>query len=387
MRIGYITGEYPPMQGGVGAYTRILAQHVAALGHEVHILCRVGAINEDRAFRIEPRIHAWDFGSIATVRAWARGYDVVNLQYQTAAFDMSPYVHFYPNFVRKTPFVTTFHDLRYPYLFPKAGGLRPWIVSHLAHFSDGVITTNHEDEQKLKKLARTTLIPIGSNILKPLAGDFDAHSWRKWAGAQEGDFLLAYFGLINRSKGLTPLLKSVAKLRADGIPARLLIIGNAGTSDPTNLEYQKEIEALIERLELTPHIHRLGYIEDEKVIGSYLSAADVVVLPFTDGASYRRGSLMAAIRYGCATVTTTPRIRIPAFRDHDNMVFVAPDDYQALTRALHRLYASPMLRSRLKHGAAALASEFAWERIAAQTVAFYEEVIGGGASPSRTASR
>jgi glycosyltransferase involved in cell wall biosynthesis len=387
MRIGYITGEYPPMQGGVGAYTRILAHHVAALGHDVHVLCRVGAINEDRAFQIEPRIHVWDFASLATVRAWAHGFDVVNLQYQTAAFDMSPYVHFYPNAIRKTPFVTTFHDLRFPYLFPKAGGLRTWIVKHLAHFSDGVITTNHEDAVKLGKHRDAALIPIGSNILKPLGKDFDAQRWRQWAGAQQGDFLLAYFGLINRSKGLTVLLKSFAKLRADGIPARLLIIGNAGTSDPTNADYLKEIEALIGRLELTPYVHRLGYLEDEMVIGSYLSAADAVVLPFADGASYRRGSLMAALRYGCPTVTTTPRVRIATFRDHDNLMFVPPDDAAALTRALHRLYASPALRARLKQGAAALAAEFEWTQIAAKTIEFYEEVIGGGASPSRTASK
>jgi hypothetical protein len=31
MKIGLITGEYPPMQGGVGAFTQELARAMAAL--------------------------------------------------------------------------------------------------------------------------------------------------------------------------------------------------------------------------------------------------------------------------------------------------------------------------------------------------------------------
>ncbi|MBE2271607.1 MAG: glycosyltransferase [Anaerolinea sp.] len=384
MRIGFIAGEYPPRQGGVGAYTRILAGEIAKLGHEVHIVSREGTVSDDPALKLSPIIKRWDVSSLGAIRSWARGLDVINVQYQTAAFDMSPLIHFLPQII--TPVVTTFHDLRHPYLFPKAGRLRDWIVMHLARTSAGAITTNHEDAARLAHLPHTMLIPIGSNILKPLGAEFDPSAWRKQAGAQPGDFLLAYFGLINRSKGLEPLLESVAALRADGIPARLIMIGNAGTSDPTNIAYMDEIDALISRLGIESYLYRLGYIEDDTIIGSYLSAADAVVLPFADGASYRRGSLMAALRYGCATVTTMPAVSIPTFRDGENLLLVPPNDAPALTAALRRLYESPPLRERLKVGAAALSHEFDWSQIAAQTVAFYG-AVGGGASPSRTASR
>lgn len=375
MRIGFITGEYPPMQGGVGAYTRILAGNIAAQGHEVHILSRVGSINDDPAIQLAPLIKQWTLASLPAIRTWAQGLDVINVQYQTAAFDMSPLVHFLPHLIRR-PVVTTFHDLRHPYLFPKAGALRDYIVMHLARASSGAITTNYEDALKLAALPNSALIPIGSNILEPLGDDFDQRVWREKAGAGEGDFLLTYFGLINRSKGLEPLLESLSKLRANGVPARLIMIGNAGTSDPTNAAYMTEIDALIERLELSPYIHRTGYIDDDTMIGSYLSASDAVVLPFADGASFRRGSLMAAIRYACPIVTTEPRIHIPAFHDHENMIFVPPDDPHSLTHALHRLYESPDLRERLKQGAKVLALDFDWAEIARDTVEFYEQVIG-----------
>ncbi len=47
MRIGMITGEYPPMQGGIGAYTRILAGEMAAQGHEVFVLSRTGTTSNN----------------------------------------------------------------------------------------------------------------------------------------------------------------------------------------------------------------------------------------------------------------------------------------------------------------------------------------------------
>jgi hypothetical protein len=40
MRIGFITGEYPPMQGGVGAFTRELAREMVRQGHDVEVLTR-----------------------------------------------------------------------------------------------------------------------------------------------------------------------------------------------------------------------------------------------------------------------------------------------------------------------------------------------------------
>ena len=33
-----MTGEYPPMEGGVGAFTQELARELAVLGHEVFII-------------------------------------------------------------------------------------------------------------------------------------------------------------------------------------------------------------------------------------------------------------------------------------------------------------------------------------------------------------
>jgi glycosyltransferase involved in cell wall biosynthesis len=376
MRIGIITGEYPPMQGGIGAYTRILAGELAAQGHAVFVYSRRSARSENPAIHLTPVVGRWGLGSLIGAASWARDnqLDIVNIQYQTAAFDMSPYIHFLPDALRPIPAVTTFHDLRYPYLFPKAGLLRERIVARLARASKGVIATNAEDAERLPPV-RGALIPIGSNIARDAGANRE--SWRESAGAKPGDFLIVYFGLVNRSKGLDTLLDAAAQLR--DLPLRLALVGAvAGSSDPTNAAYLREIDAQIERLGLAPLIHRTGYLDDAAVSG-YLSAADTVALPFTDGASYRRGTLMAALQHGCAIVTTAPQAAVPAFREGENLCLVPPGDPAALAAALRRLHNTPDERARLQHGAAELATQFEWPQIARTTANFFARLLGARA--------
>jgi glycosyltransferase involved in cell wall biosynthesis len=374
MRIGIITGEYPPMQGGVGAYTHILTHELAQQGHSIHLFSRAGT--SDPNLPLTNTVTRWNYDALRAAAQWVRDnrLDVVSLQYQTTAYAMSPYIHFLPDAL-PAPTVTTFHDLRYPYLFPKAGPLRDWIVMRLARRSDGAIVTNHEDDSRLRAIKRKILIPIGSNILQPLPPDFDPAPYRAQAGAGAGDFLIAYFGLINRSKGVDTLLDALDCLRREGVPARLVIIGGgAGSSDPTNAAYINEIEGQIDRLNLRPFIDQTGYLDDYGV-GAFLTAADAVALPFRDGASYRRGSLMAAIRYGCAIVTTTPAVEIPTFRDGENLLLCPPDDARALASALRRLHETPDFRASLRREVARLTREFDWNLIARDTVQFYETLL------------
>jgi glycosyltransferase involved in cell wall biosynthesis len=358
------------MVGGVGAYSQILARELTQQGHYVSVFSSRAAQSTDRDISIHNSVEKWGINSLRAIQTWAnkQGLDVVNLQFQTAAFGMSPWIHFLPDALRSIPVVTTFHDLRYPYLFPKAGKLRDWIVLRLAKASTGVIVTNHEDQLKLKALSKVTLIPIGSNILKSLPNNFDPQRWREKAGARDGEFLLAYFGLFNRSKGLATLLPSLAKLREAGIPARLMMIGGgAGTSDPTNAAFMGEINQQIELLDLRAFVLQTGFLDDATV-AAYLTASDAVVLPFADGASYRRGSLMAAIRYRCAIITTIPQVPVPTFRNGENMMLVKPGDADQLGGALRQVYESPELRERLRQGAIKLARAFEWPEIARATI-------------------
>lgn len=375
MRVGIVTGEYPPMQGGVGAYTHILVQRLVQQGHAVTVFSDAKAQND----LISGRAQHWGLNSLGAIARWAAQHqlELVSLQFQTAAFRMSPFIHFLPRWLRPLPVVTTFHDLRFPYLFPKAGPLRDWIVAHLARASAGVIVTNHEDLAHVRALGLSdaVLVPIGSNILTTLPPDFQREQWRAQAGAAQDDFLIAHFGFINRSKGLETLLESIVRLRDEGLPVKLVMIGGrTGSSDPTNAAYAAEIDQRINTLNLQQIICWTGFV-DEQQVSAYLHASDIVTLPFLDGASYRRGSLMAAVDHGRPIITTQPPVEIPAFVHGENMLLTPPDDADALAEAVKSLYNTPALRQHVANGALTLRTQFDWTQIAHNCALFFEQIL------------
>lgn len=387
MRIGLITGEFPPDQGGVGDFTLRLAEALAALGHDVHII--TGPPRSDAPYDPRPVIGTvhrtvphWRWGCWREVLRIARQarLDILNLQYQAAAYGMHPAVHFLPRRDRRPPVLVTFHDLRVPYLFPKAGPLRRWILFFLARRAEGVIATNEEDFRTLEetaRLARLALVPIGSNIppVPPPGYNRDAERARWGVGPE--DLLLGYFGFLNESKGGEELVRALALLVERRIPAHLMMIGGeVGTSDPTNRAYAERVRGLIAGLGLEGRVHWTGYTTPESVSAGLL-ATDICVLPYRDGVSFRRGTLHACLAHGRAIVTTRPAIPLAAVRDGENMLLAEPRDPEGLAAAVARLASDPDLRARLEQGARALAAEFSWERIARRTAAFVEQLLEG----------
>lgn len=380
MRIGFISGEFPPQRGGVGDYTCHLTQHLADRGLDIHILshCEARLSDErivDECIRLHPRISHWGGRALLQSRAWADEWklDLVHLQYQTAAYGMSPWVHFLPQFLRP-PTITTFHDLRAPYLFPKAGPLRDLSVRWLARSSSGIILTGPKERESLAPHPHSCEIPVGSNILAPLPADFDTVSTRAKYAARRDDFVLAHFGFAHESKGFTDLLAVLSHLRQSGVPTILWFIGALlGDADRQNRVALAQLQEEIDRLGLAPWVRMSGYLEEDQVRAA-LTAADVVVLPYRDGAAYHHGSLQAALHAGCAIVTTRPQNTATAFQDGVNLRLVPVADVPALTTALHDLFLHPEKREVLQAGALALAAEFSWENIARRHETFYREM-------------
>jgi glycosyltransferase involved in cell wall biosynthesis len=384
MRIGLIAGEYPPDQGGVGDFTHELGRALASLGHEVHVITSESAnqrISESRianheSLAIHRVIKSWGWGCWRQIltQAEALDLDVLNVQYQAAAYRMHPAINFVPRHQGRPPVVVTFHDLKVPYLFPKAGPLRWQAVRMLARRADGVITTNHEDYGRLERevpSARLGMIPIGSNIAPAPPPGYDRAAERARLGIAPADLLLGYFGFLNESKGGEELIRTLALLVERRLPAHLLMIGGrVGSSDPTNRAYAEYIERLIAELGLAQRVHWTGYTRPAEVSAGLLTL-DVCVLPYRDGVSFRRGTLHACLAHGRAIVTTRPALPLPEVRDGGNMLLAAPRDPQSLADGVMRLAAAPALRARLEAGAAALAAGFTWERIARQTAAFF----------------
>ncbi|HMR66966.1 MAG TPA: glycosyltransferase family 1 protein, partial [Anaerolineae bacterium] len=99
-----------------------------------------------------------------------------------------------------------------------------------------------------------------------------------------------------------------------------------------------------------------------------------VVMPYRDGVSFRRTTLIAALRHGCAIVTTTPadpRLS-PEIKPGENMLLVPPRQAPALAQAITALAENPALRQQIAQGARQLSELFNWDQIAGQTLKVYQ---------------
>ncbi|HUV94585.1 MAG TPA: glycosyltransferase family 4 protein [Anaerolineae bacterium] len=383
LRVLLISGEYPPMEGGVADFCRLLGQAMARQDWEVHVLTSAKAVQsgDEGPVHCHPLMRSWRCGRLrAALRRLLSEVrpDVVNIQYQTAAFDMRPAINCLPLACPDVPTVVTFHDLLVPYLFPKAGPLRWWVNLALARWCSAVIVTNAEDEARLKAypwIRRLTLVPIGSNLACAPPAGYDRTAWRRLWGIGDDTVILCYFGFLNASKGGEELIAALDRLRQAGCDAVLLMIGGSvGASDPTNRTYHELVQASIRERGLESQVIWTGHLPPEEVSAGF-GAADICVLPYRDGASFRRGSFLAALTHGMPVITTQPRAPLPALTHGQNVWLVPPRDPEALAKAMALLAEERHLRRTLSHGARQLSRQFDWQQIAARTIEVYDRAI------------
>jgi glycosyltransferase involved in cell wall biosynthesis len=360
----FVSGEYPPDIGGVGDYTARLRAELAARGQPSRLLSRRD-------------VGRWDARAFVALLRAAPRTGVVHVQYQAGAFDLLGDVCLMPRLLRltrpKVRVFTTFHDARVPYLFPQAGRLRPAAIQRLARDSAVVFAADSRDLRVLAGPGHAAWqVPIGPNVeCAPPAG-YDRAAFRASLGVAPTSLVVAYFGLLNASKGLDLLLATFEEIRAGRPETTLLLLGGEiGASDPTDRATAARVSGwLAARPELAAAIVRPGWLAPSD-LSAYLLAADVALLPYADGASPRRGSLLACAAHGLPIVSTAPvapevadAVRAPTAPGPG----VPPATAPALAATVLEVAAAP---EPWRRGSHALAARTTWARIAAQHLALY----------------
>jgi glycosyltransferase involved in cell wall biosynthesis len=353
----FISGEYPPDVGGVGDYTARLRDALSALGWESGVLSR-------------RQVRRWDARALLALLRAAPQRGVVHIQYQAGAYDLLGDVCLVPALLRRfrprTRVVTTFHDARPPFLFPKAGRWREAAVRLLARTSHAVVAADARDLSTLGgPSSRFHHVPIGSNLSCVPPPGYDRSAFRAALGFAPETLALVYFGLRNASKGLDLLVDTVNLVLTQRRTTRLMLVGGAvGASDPTD---RQTASSFRQRLDIG--VLQTGWLPPEQ-LSAHLLAADIALLPYADGASPRRGSLLACAEHGLPIVSTRPAAPEVA----DAVHAVPPDPHQLAEAVLH-LAQTPSAAAHLRTAAQALAARTAWPLIASAHVQIYERLV------------
>ncbi|KFE71503.1 Glycosyl transferase, group 1 [Hyalangium minutum] len=160
-----------------------------------------------------------------------------------------------------------------------------------------------------------------------------------------GTYGAATSGLLERA--LVPLLRADSR-------RRMLLLGRGSESWKRGLLQQHP--------ELSRQLLSRDSLEPDALV-AHLAACDLLVQPYGDGVSARRGTVMASLALGRPLITNTGHLTEPLWRGLGAVALVEGTDSSALAEATERLLARPEERTALGARAAEVYRErFSLER-------------------------
>ncbi len=215
--------------------------------------------------------------------------------------------------------------------------------------------------------ARIAVIPCGVDTDLFAPGEpADARAALGLDGAPR----LLYVGRLAPIKGLQTLLDALARLRAAGTPARLVIVG--GDADETLDGHEGELRRHLARLALGDAVTFVGAQPQDRLPAWYV-AADATVLP----SYYESFGMVALEAMACGSPVVASRVGgLQTTVRHGVTGLLVPDhDPAALAEALGRLLDDADLRWRLGREGVRWAAQHRWPCVAEAVCREYAALV------------
>lgn len=273
-----------------------------------------------------------------------RQFDIVHLHYPSIGHRKSLCPHVLGTMRVAKAAVVTLHEYTFlPVLQRASTHLFRWTADLL------LFTTEMESTNYGRSGVRRRVIHIGSNV-PAFPSDLPRTP------------TVLYFGQIRPEKGLEEFLELARRSLQLARPFKYQVIGSI---PERRAAYYKAVRA-----SSVPEVEWLIDLSFEQV-AQLMASSLGAYLPFPDGASYRRTSLLAALTNGLPVITTvapaTPREMV-------EVLLPASGPGEALVH-LERLYCSPREAVASSAAGKLFAEKFSWTEIAQQHAHVYEEAL------------
>jgi len=373
MRIVHVYLHYWPVVGGLENVVRALAEGMAKLGHEIHV------ITSTYGAQGRPREEEIDGVQIHRAKSIRLGYPDLTypLEYPTHLLKSADVVHghsqnslFTVKMIEKAKefgVKTVMHFMAVDALDDHPNMLIRWLGPHYARnllrkalaITDVPLARSLRDQQLLKKYGvEAEHVPDGIHswfIAHRHSGD----DFREKYGIYD-DYVL-YVGRLHPLKGIAVLIHAMAYIKEQKGPD-LVVIGPGDRASYVSLA---------ERLGVDGKVHFLGFVDEETKIGA-IDAATAVVIPSINNyvevypmaitEAWARGKPVIAAKVG----------GIPyRVRHMENGVLVPPRDPKALAEAIMLLANDKELAKKL--GAEGRRDVHTWEEIIEALMHIYAE--------------
>lgn len=204
---------------------------------------------------------------------------------------------------------------------------------------------------------RITVVPNGVPCRQP----------RGTRSGTSDPWVLGTVALFRPRKGIEVLLEALALLRQDGWRVTLRAVGDFETE-----EYRREIERVIERLDLRDAVTWTGFTRD---VGSELVQMDLFVLPSLFGEGLPM-VVLEAMAAGVPVVATRVEGVPEVIRDGRDGLLAEPGDAPDLARRMAHIISGAVDWSELRRAALDRQAEVFSDRSMAEAVAeVYREIV------------
>ena len=360
-----VTGEYPPHAGGVSAYTRIVAAGLGAVGDEVHVWTPRAA-SPDR-LSPDPRdpgvtVHRLPgrFGATTLQRLEQALQEFSGsrwlIQYAPQAFGWHgmnlPFCLWLYARRWRQPDVM-FHEVMFPIARgqPLKDNLRGAVNRRMAALAARaaarifVSTPSWEEvlRTQVRVERRATWLPLPGTI--PVVRDEAAVRATRNQYRRDGRVLAGHFSTYPMAtrEQLARLLPA-ALAAADNLD--VVLIGTGSSAFHATL--------IARHADLAARLFATGTLP-RSALSCHLSACDVLLQIYPDGACARRTTLIAALEHERAVVTSVGPATEPLWQQ--SAAVALAHDPAELRQTLLKLVADPALRVRYQTAAAALYRE------------------------------
>lgn len=352
-----ITPEYPPQPGGVSDYTRQVARGLAAEGEDVHVWCPGKPTSSAQASEAGVHVHR-DLGAIA--RSDLAAVDAQLDRFPSPRRLLVQWVpHGYGHRSMNFPFCQWLLDrakhnrdmveimvhepfLRFERSWRQYGAalIHRLMIITLLRAASRVWFSTAENQRlwqpyTLGRQIPFEWLPVPSNV-RMMEADRETQLIRdRYIPA--GGVLVGHFGTFGEP--LRSVLEPIFERMTAAIPDQPLLLMGRGSEDFRNYFVAKYPS-------VRGSMHAAGALAPEE-LSAHIAACDVLVQPYPDGASTKRGSLMAGLSHGKAILTTVGSASEPLWRESHAVALAPCGDAPEFVRTLQALLANPSERARM----------------------------------------
>jgi glycosyltransferase involved in cell wall biosynthesis len=360
-----LSGEAPPIIGGVGDYTVRLLHAIREQRPDWSLTLMTrrrrwfdAPVSKPGGIRTFRPVHGWTprWNRYATGLARWLPYDVLHIQEEPYSWFETDVAVRIAQLRPRVPMVVTLHELH-----PQRASFDN--ARRLVDLAAAVTANDNRTAELCQRHAGRTVdrILFSPGNIEPLPESQRPNPVRG---------RVCTFGLINRLKRFDILFEALKRVRTARPDLTWHIVG------PFDPEIDAEHRAVRDQLAGADWIRFTGALDADRELPGELHQAEVMLLPFDDGASLRRTSLQAGWRFALPVVTTRPPAIEPGFEAGGNVIFADREDPESWYQAVSRLLESSEERDRISRGGWATSEAYTFEALAREHVAIYERLTG-----------